>query len=127
MRKAVAITHVPFEDLGSLENELTHAGYEIEFVDACTGELGAVSRSPPELLVCLGGPIGVHEREAYPFVNVEVELIRARLDAKRPTIGICLGATVSTGIAQIRWRAMATVPLESSDEVPHGRGLAGLD
>lgn len=92
MKKAVAITHVPFEDLGSLDNELRHAGYEICLVDACTGDLGTVSRSNPELLVSLGGPIGVYERDAYPFLNPEIELIRSRIVAKRPTIGICLGA-----------------------------------
>src|SRR5262249_1219133 len=97
--KAVAVTHVAFEDLGSLENELRRAGYEMEFVDACTGDLGAVSRSNPELLVCLGGSIGVYQREFYPFLNAENELIHSRLDAKRPTIGICLGAQLIAAAA----------------------------
>lgn len=99
MLKAVAITHVAFEDLGSLESELRHAGYEIELVDACTADLGAVSGSNPELLVCLGGPIGAYQRETYPFLSAENELIRSRLDAKRPTIGICLGAQLIAAAA----------------------------
>ena len=53
----------------------------------------AQDRSPsPDLLIVLGGAIGVYERDAYPFVDDEIALIRARLAAKRPTLGICLGA-----------------------------------
>jgi len=99
MRKAVAITHVPFEDLGSLEDELQRAGYEITYVDACSGDVDAISESNPDLLVVMGGPIGVYEREAYPFLSGEVELLRSRLDAKRPTIGICLGAQLIAAAA----------------------------
>lgn len=122
MQKAVAITHVPFEDLGSLEGELTLAGYEIEFVDACTSDLGLVSRSSPELLVVLGGPIGVYERQAYPFLNGEIELIRSRLDAKRPTIGICLGAQLIAAAA-----GASVYPGRAGKEIGWGAIAAGRD
>ena len=92
MRRATAITHVPFEDLGSLEIELTRAGFAIDVVDACTADLGEISRSTPDLLVVLGGPIGVYEHDAYPFLGIELDLLRQRLVKKQPTIGICLGA-----------------------------------
>lgn len=92
MRKAVAVTHVDFEDLGTLGAELVHAGYNVETVDACVADLRAPELAKADLLVVLGGPIGVYEREAYPFLDAEIELIRLRLGAKRPIIGICLGA-----------------------------------
>jgi len=99
MRKAVAITHVAFEDLGSLETELTRAGYAIELVDACTSDLRAIAHSKPDLLVVLGGPIGVYDNRDYPFLNPELELIRSRLAGKRPTIGVCLGAQLIAAAA----------------------------
>jgi GMP synthase (glutamine-hydrolysing) len=92
MRTALAITHVAFEDLGSLGTELTHAGFNIEVIDACTANLRAINALAPDLMVVLGGPIGVYERDAYPFIEVEFDLLRSRLAAKRPTLGICLGA-----------------------------------
>jgi GMP synthase-like glutamine amidotransferase len=46
----------------------------------------------PDLLVCLGGPIGAYEEAAYPFLRDELALIERRLAAARPTLGICLGA-----------------------------------
>lgn len=92
MRKALALVHVAFEDLGSLGTELTNAGYAIDIVDACTADLGAIDPLKPDLLVVLGGPIGVYEHESYPFLSTEIDLIRTRLNEARPTIGICLGA-----------------------------------
>jgi GMP synthase (glutamine-hydrolysing) len=44
------------------------------------------------LLVVLGGPIGVYEQQEYPFLMDEIALIRQRLAARRPILGICLGA-----------------------------------
>jgi GMP synthase (glutamine-hydrolysing) len=92
MRTAFAITHVAFEDLGSLGIELTHAGFNIEVIDACTTNLRVIDALGSDLMVVLGGPVGVYERDAYPFIEVEIELLRSRLAAKRPTLGICLGA-----------------------------------
>lgn len=92
MRKALALIHLAFEDLGSLGTELSQAGYTIEYVDACTADLRAIDSLAPDLLVILGGPIGVYEHEAYPFLKAEIDLIRSRLAEQLPTIGICLGA-----------------------------------
>ena len=92
MRTVLALNHLAFEDLGSLGTELTRAGYTIDTVDACTADLRAIDPLAPDLLVILGGPIGVYEHETYPFLHPEMDLIRSRLAKKLPTIGICLGA-----------------------------------
>jgi GMP synthase (glutamine-hydrolysing) len=92
MRTALAVTHVAFEDLGSLGIELTHAGFKIELIDACTTNMHAIDALAPDLMVVLGGPVGVYEHVAYPFIEGEIRLLQSRLAAKRPTLGICLGA-----------------------------------
>lgn len=99
MRKALALVHLAFEDLGSLGTELTEAGYAIEVVDVSTADLHAIDSLAPDLLVILGGPIGVYEQGAYPFLPAEIDLIRLRLAAKLPTIGICLGAQLMAAAA----------------------------
>jgi GMP synthase (glutamine-hydrolysing) len=91
MQKAIAITHVEFEDLGSLERALDRANYALEVVHACVTDLRAIDLKS-DLLVVLGGPIGVYEDKAYPFLKTEIDLIRSRLAGQRPTLGICLGA-----------------------------------
>ena len=40
----------------------------------------------------LGGPVGVYDTGSYPFLIDAIELLKDRLAANRPTLGICLGA-----------------------------------
>lgn len=91
-KDVVAIRHVAFEDLGLLGPVLAARGLSVRYVEATDGELAAFDPLAPALLVVLGGPIGVYEADDYPFIRDELRLIRARLDADRPLIGICLGA-----------------------------------
>lgn len=91
-RRAVAIQHVAFEDLGTLEPALRSAGYCVELRQAGVDDLSLLDLQPPELLIVLGGPIGVYEQQAYPFLRDEVALLTHRLARRQPTLGICLGA-----------------------------------
>src|ERR1700733_11064461 len=91
-KTALAIRHVHFEDLGSLEPSLLSAGYQVRYADSGIDDLAAVDALAPDLLVTLGGPIGAYEDDLYPMLKDEVRLLEARLAAERPTLGICLGA-----------------------------------
>ncbi|RXT19741.1 glutamine amidotransferase [Rhizobium leguminosarum] len=93
-RSVQAIRHIGFEDLGSFQAPLREAGYEIEYVDVAEQEERNLDPLAADLLVVLGGPIGVNDHQAYPVITEEIELLRARLAADRPTLGICLGAQV---------------------------------
>lgn len=92
MAEALAIRHVAFEDLGCFEEVLGEAGLEVRYCDIGVGPLERVDALAPRLLVVLGGPIGVYEEAAYPFLTAEIALIERRLAARLPTLGICLGA-----------------------------------
>jgi GMP synthase (glutamine-hydrolysing) len=89
---AVAIRHVSFEDLGSFAAPIEDAGYRISYHDVGLHELSKVEPIEPDLLVILGGPIGVYEEVQYPFLTDEIRILGDRLAAGRPTLGICLGA-----------------------------------
>src|SRR5882757_1698941 len=102
MRKALAITHVAFEDLGSLAPELAAAGFTVDTIDACTADFRRIDPLAADLVVLLGGPIGVYETDRYPFILEELALIRARLAEKRPTLGICFGAQLIAAAAGAR-------------------------
>jgi GMP synthase (glutamine-hydrolysing) len=91
-RKAVALRHVAFEDLGSLEPLLHQAGFEVEYMEAgYTPDLHDRA-ADSDLLVLLGGPISVNDGADYPFLAEEERLVRGRLERSLPTLGICLGA-----------------------------------
>ena len=92
MPDCVAIRHVAFEDLGLLATLLAERGFSVRYLDAGVEDIDASALIAPDLVVVLGGPIGVYEEDLYPFLRAEIAAIRARLDAAKPTLGICLGA-----------------------------------
>ncbi|WP_071058872.1 glutamine amidotransferase [Pelistega sp. MC2] len=93
MNKTVLVLrHLQFENLGILEQELIHQGYTIEYVEAPLANFSQLDAIEPDLLIVLGGPIGVHEEAIYPFLQSELQFIQTRLASKKPILGICLGA-----------------------------------
>ncbi|QHS51739.1 glutamine amidotransferase [Edaphobacter sp. 12200R-103] len=92
MKSVVAIRHVHFEDLGLFHGVLQAAGYEVRYLDAGTHDLSVVDSLSPNIMVILGGPVGVYDDETYPFLLEERRLLQRRLASNLPTVGICLGA-----------------------------------
>lgn len=92
LKTVQAIRHIGFEDLGSFAKPLIEAGYVIEYIDVAESDPAKLDPLAADLLVVLGGPIGVYDDIAYPVVTEEIRLLRARLATGRPTLGICLGA-----------------------------------
>lgn len=91
-KKAWVITHVAFEDLGSFEQILIEEGFDIEYLCAASDDLDEIRPETDDLLIILGGPISVNDIDEYPFIQTELEMLTERLEADKPTLGICLGA-----------------------------------
>src|ERR1035437_9089756 len=91
-RHALVLSHVAFEDLGSLAEPLQERSFEIETVNGSTAQFPLHNADSCELLVVMGGPIGVYDQQDYPFLVDEITLIQKRLAARKPILGICLGA-----------------------------------
>ncbi len=89
-KTCVALRHLAFEDLGAFAQPLAEAGYGIRYRDAGIDPLDDLIET--DLVVVLGGPIGVYQTDLYPFLEDEIAALRARLAAGRRTVGICLGA-----------------------------------
>ena len=95
-KTVLAVRHLAFEDLGLLRPVLEERGFErFRTLDAGVDDLRDlrdVDLDAVDLLVVLGGPIGAYDDALYPYLNDEIALIRRRLAARRPLLGICLGA-----------------------------------
>jgi len=92
MKSVIALRHLQFEDLGTIEPLLVERGYRVRYVDATVADLKTLDVVSPDLVVVLGGPIGAFDDDTYPFVAQEIALVKARLQSRRPLLGICLGA-----------------------------------
>jgi GMP synthase (glutamine-hydrolysing) len=90
-RTCLAVRHVPFEDLGLFADVLMAKGFSIGYREAPLDDLGAGDLRECDLLVLLGGPIGVYERGDYPFIGEEVALAESRLSRGKALLGVCLG------------------------------------
>lgn len=90
-RTCLVLRHLAFEDLGAFAAPLSVAGFAIEMVEPFAG-LGGLDPRTPDLVIFLGGPIGVYEAERYPWTVAETAFVADRLASGKPIFGICLGA-----------------------------------
>ncbi len=120
-RHALVLSHVAFEDLGSLEAPLRERGFEIDNVLAATARFPLPQAESCDLLIILGGPIGVYDDQDYPFLKNEIACIRERLATRKPILGICLGAQLMAAAlgarvypgkngAEIGWSPLQAAP-----------------
>lgn len=96
-RTALVLRHDEKIHLGNLEPVLREHGYDIQYVETQAEDVSAVDPSAADLVVVLGGEMGVYEADEYPSIQDEVELLRQRLAAERPVLGVCLGAQLMAG------------------------------
>ena len=89
MKTALILRHVDHEGIAGYREPVEAAGYVIERASALDPLPDLLA---PDLLVVMGGPQGVYETERYTWIVNEIAAVRARLDAGRPTLGVCLGA-----------------------------------
>lgn len=92
MKTATVLRHIHFEDLGCLHAVLEAKGYQVAYRNVWDDDFLAFDPAAADLLVVLGGPVGVYENTVYPFLAKERLLIAERLRLELPTVGICLGA-----------------------------------
>jgi GMP synthase (glutamine-hydrolysing) len=139
--QCLVIRHLAFEDLGNFAPVLEQAGFNVDYVQAGVDALSPAAVAAADLLVVLGGPIGVNDGAEYPFITEEIALVRARLEGCKPVLGICLGAQMMAAALgarvypgkqkEIGWggvtltaagRACCLAALEHSDAVLHWHG-----
>jgi GMP synthase (glutamine-hydrolysing) len=92
MKSALVIRHAPHEGLAGFREPIQAAGYRVDTVDVSDPRFASLDFMVPDLLVLLGGPMGVYEQDKHPWIADELRQIARRLDADQPTLGICLGS-----------------------------------
>jgi GMP synthase (glutamine-hydrolysing) len=100
VRSAVAIRHVAFEDAGILADVLAARGIALRYLDAGVDNLAPAKNA--DLLLVLGGPIGIYGFDRYPFLKHELAAIETAVRQGKPVIGICLGAQALAAVLAAR-------------------------
>jgi GMP synthase (glutamine-hydrolysing) len=91
------IRHLAFEDLASFTSVLQAHDYRVNYIEAADfalapDDMSQIDALSDDLLVILGGPISVNDKMMFPFIDAEIALLKERIAADKPTLGICLGA-----------------------------------
>ena len=100
MKNAVAIRHVAFEDAGTLKGVLEDRGISLNYFEAGVDDLAPAKTA--DLLLVLGGPIGIYETDRYPFIKGELAIVEAAVKQGTPVIGICLGCQALAAVLAAR-------------------------
>lgn len=89
--RLLCLQHIEFEGPGALATWATQHNHPL------TLQLVNHAFQFPELdtwdmLILLGGPMGVYEEEDYPWMRREKQYIQKSIEANKAVLGICLGA-----------------------------------
>jgi GMP synthase (glutamine-hydrolysing) len=110
-QEVLAIRHVHFEDLGSLELVLGERGRPVRYLDVGFARIEAPDPAAPSLMVVLGGPISASDDARYPTLVPLLSMIEKRIAAGLPTLGICLGAQLIARVLGARVYRAAQIEL----------------
>src|SRR5882724_4474486 len=93
-RRALVIRHTPWEDIAAFGPPIAAAGYRLEPVDVDDPAFAALDFDAFDLVIPLGGPMGVYQRERYPWIDSEIARLSRRIAAGGPVLGVCFGAQI---------------------------------
>lgn len=85
------LQHVDFEGLGSIEQWVREKEHMLSCTRLFAGE-PLPSLDAFDLLIVMGGPMGVHDQGQYPWLQREKVFLQRVIAAGRPVLGVCLGA-----------------------------------
>jgi GMP synthase (glutamine-hydrolysing) len=111
---------VPYEGLAGFILPIESAGYAIERIGAGDPAFGDADFMAPDLLVLMGGPMAVYERNEYAWIEGELARLARRLAAGLPTLGVCLGgqmiaAALGADVRPGAVREVGFAPIELTD------------
>jgi GMP synthase (glutamine-hydrolysing) len=92
MKRALIIRHVPCEGVAGFRQPIEAAGYHVDRIDVADPGFKTLDLREPDLVIMMGGPMGVYEQERHPWIACQLRRLALRLAADRPTLGVCFGA-----------------------------------
>jgi len=91
------LQHVPFEDVAYLGNWAKENGVHLGRTKLYKDDPHP-SLSHFDILIIMGGPMGVYDEQEYPWLKTEKAYIREAIHNNKIVIGICLGAQIIAAV-----------------------------
>ena len=88
----LSIEHVSPEGIGTISAYIQDLGGQLARHRQYRRQPLSVPHDDYDVLVVMGGPMGVHDSDQYPWLDLELRFIREAIDRGKHVLGICLGA-----------------------------------
>jgi len=90
--RALVLQHVAIEGPGTLAPYLEARGWTLETVALYAGARPPEDARGYQAGIVMGGPMGVYDEAAYPFLRAEQHFLSRAMAQDVPLLGICLGS-----------------------------------
>jgi GMP synthase (glutamine-hydrolysing) len=116
------LQHVDFEGPAAIQDWVSRQGYTLTktrfFLDE---QLPALTDF--DILIVMGGPMGVDDHQQYPWLNDERAFIQQAIAGDKVVLGICLGAQLiacATGakVTKNRYTEIGWFPVTTRQHIP---------
>ena len=129
-KTALVFTHEPMEGPALFGDILEEQDFKLQEIFTPRADLHDIDPLSPDLLLVMGGTMGVYEAGRHPFLLQEMKILKARLEKDLPTLGICLGAQLMAGALgaavfkgpqgpEIGWHPLTLTPEGEDHPVQH--------
>jgi GMP synthase-like glutamine amidotransferase len=95
------LQHAPHEGAGYISNYAQINGYSLSSTKLFRNEL-LPELNTFDVLVIMGGPMGVNEESKFAWLKTEKIIIRSAIEAGKKVIGICLGSQMLASVLNAR-------------------------
>jgi GMP synthase-like glutamine amidotransferase len=117
------LQHVPYEPPAAIGDWARERGHDLTGTHLYEDD-HLPTPDDYDLLVVMGGPMGVGDTDEYPWLAPERELIAETLDAEVPVLGVCLGAqqvaaALGADVYAHEEREVGWFPVETTDAATH--------
>lgn len=92
--RAICVQNYAHAGPALIAGDLEAAGVSLVTVMAPEADLASIMPEDADLVIVLGSPNAVYERDRLPWIDAEIDLVRRFLGADRMVFGICFGAQI---------------------------------
>lgn len=86
------LQHAPFEGLGYIETWIKENHHSLSHTYFFEHEFQLPKTDDLDLLIIMGGPMGVHDEDKYAWLKEEKIFIKKCIREQKKILGVCLGA-----------------------------------
>ena len=92
-KKILVLQHIAVETPGIILDLMKIKKFEYDCINI-REKSNEYNPTNYDALIIMGGPMSVNDKEKYPFIKKEIELVKIYIENNKPILGICLGSQI---------------------------------